>query len=119
MQFHRLKIMMAVITLLMPPLVMTPLALREKQVAQGRVSGNLVVSLPSDFGHAISSQIQRMQQIGKDPSGPASHCLFLPFVFISKLFTECIILCSVPEVGKNPHKCYCDIYMHFAALAPT
>lgn len=78
MQLHRLKItMMMIITLIIPLLVITSLAIREKQVVQGRVSGNLDVSLPSDFGHAVSSS------------------LFFPFVFIRKLFMEGIILYSV------------------------
>lgn len=77
MQLHRLKIMMMIITLIIPLLVITSFAIREKQVVQGRVSENLDVSLPSDFGHAISSH------------------LFFPFVSIHKLFREGIILYSL------------------------
>lgn len=85
MQLHRLKIMMKIIALIIPLLVITSLAIREKQVVQGRVSGNLDVSLPSDFGHAISPR------------------LFFPFVFIHKLFIKGIILflVSSSEVGKK------------------
>lgn len=84
MQLHRLKIMMKIIALIIPLLVIS-LAIREKQVVQGRVSGNLDVSLPSDFGHAISPR------------------LFFPFVFIHKLFIKGIILflVSSSEVGKK------------------
>ena len=64
----------------------------EKQVVQGRVSGNLDVSLPSDFGHAILSH------------------LFFPFVVIHKILMEGIMLYSVSwsEAGKNPHNHYCN-----------
>lgn len=55
-----LKIMKAAITLLMPLLVITPLAMRGRQVVQDRVSANLDVSLPRDFGHGIFPQKQRM-----------------------------------------------------------
>jgi len=68
---------MMIITLIIPLLVITSFAIMEKQVVQGRVSGNLDVSLPSDFGHAILSH------------------LFFPFVVIHKILMEGIMLYSV------------------------